>query len=67
MEDLLKALKLEPGGVYAIEMQKYSHEAMNILREQLEAESNRTGITFIVLGPNLKIARDDSKVVPCES
>ena len=66
VKDLLKALKLEPGGVYAIEIQKHMpHDQRVALQESMKPIADEIGCKFVMLGPNLKIARDDRKVVPC--
>src|SRR6185503_13164723 len=63
----LEALKLERGCTYAIEVQDYmSHENMVSLKDQLKYAADDLGITLIVLVKNLRIARDDRKVVTCE-
>ena len=61
MIEELKALKLERGGVYVLELQRgISQENITKLSESLRkaVEEEDLGVKFVVLGPNLKIARD---------
>jgi len=54
----LKALKLERGCVYAIEVQNsMPHEQFMEMQENVRKCGDALGLTFILLGPNLKVAR----------
>jgi hypothetical protein len=60
----LKALKLEPGGVYVVEVDAQqlhgplSLERMANLRAALDLEELRLGVKFMVLQRGLTIARE---------
>jgi hypothetical protein len=61
MIEELKALKLERGGVYVLELQRgISQEKMAELSESLRkaVEEQDLDVKFVILGPNMKIARD---------
>ena len=65
METQARALKLEAGCIYAIELsQPLAANQMVELRDALQENAKHLGLSFVLLGPNLKIARDDRKVVP---
>ncbi len=56
---LEKALRLEPGAVYAIECSgTLSMNAVRLLRAQLNEQEDRLGVKFIVLNGGLTIARE---------
>jgi hypothetical protein len=61
MIEELKALKLECGSLYAIEMQESIGEVgVAALREQLKQASEEFGVRFVLLSKNLKLVRDDA-------
>lgn len=64
MEKQVQALKLEAGCLYAIEMANaLGVNQMVELRDALQENAKQLGVSFILLGPNLKIARADATVV----
>jgi len=51
-----KALVLEPGKTYVVEMRHaFTHEGLLLLKKHLEAEKEKTGVNFIVVGPGLRV------------
>jgi len=51
-----KALTLEPGKTYVVEMRHaFTHEGLMHLKKHLEAERERTGVNFVVVGPGLSV------------
>jgi len=67
MIEELKALKLERGGVYVLELQHgMGQEKMTELSEKMSKAIREADldIKFVILGPNLKIARERREAEP---